>query len=126
VGGEKQLRAILAEVEDEEAAAEAILERMDGWDENRAIKTGRDQAFEAGNALAKFGYAALGVRYLVWSGGDCPLCQSLNGRRVGIDSYFLKEGDSLNAGDGVAPFPAVRNIGHPPLHGGCDCVIVAG
>lgn len=126
VGGEKQLRALLAEAESDDDAAEAILERMDGWDENRAVKTGRDQAFEAGNALAKFGYAALGVRYLIWSGGDCPLCQALNGKRVGIDRYFLKQGDSLNVGDGIAPFPAVRNIGHPPLHGGCDCVIVAG
>lgn len=126
VGGERQLRAILAEAETEEEAAEAILERMDGWEENRAVKTGRDQAFEAGNALSKFAYAALGVGYLVWSGGDCPLCQNLNGMRVPIDGYFLKEGEELKAGDGIAPFPAVRNIGHPPLHAGCDCVILAG
>lgn len=126
VGGERQLRALLAEAEDDEEAASAILERMDGWDENRAVKTGRDQAFEAGNALAKFGYAALGVRYLVWAGGDCPLCQHLNGARVGIDEMFVRAGDSVDAGDGVAPYPAVRDIGHPPLHGGCDCVIVAG
>lgn len=126
VGGERQLRALLAEAEDDEAAADAILERMDGWDENRAVKTGRDQAFEAGNALAKFGYAALSVRYLVWAGGDCPLCQNLNGVRVGIDEMFVRVGDSVDPGDGVAPYPAVRDIGHPPLHGGCDCVIVAG
>ena len=52
VGGEKQLRALLAEAEDEEEAQKLIEERMDGWEETKAGKEGFAQAFEAGNALA--------------------------------------------------------------------------
>jgi HK97 family phage portal protein len=127
VGGEKQLRTLLAESANEEEATEAILERMDGWEENRASKSAFDQAIEAGNAIALFGMITMGVTEKVWTGGDCPLCQKLNGMVVGIEQNFLSTGDELEVDDeDTANLPIVRNIGHPPLHGGCDCVILAG
>lgn len=127
VGGEKQLRSLLAEAADEEAAQQAIQERMDGWEQTKAQKTGLDQAFEAGNALALFGYGVAGVSFLTWhaSGKSCPLCQRMNGRRTKIGGYFLKEGDTVDA-DGVTPLPIIRNMRHAPLHEGCDCIALAG
>lgn len=125
VGAEKQLRALLAEAESEEDAEAAISQRMDGWEETRADKTALDQAFEAGNALVHYGLVAGGVEYLRWAatGESCPLCQSLDGRRIPVDGSFVSEGDTVEA-EGVDPLPIVRTIRHAPLHGGCDCVIV--
>jgi hypothetical protein len=127
VGGEKQLRTLLAEAEDDEQAAAAIEERMTGWEENRAQKTALEQAFEAGNALAIYGYAAGGVTHLVWRarGESCPFCRKMDGRRIRIQGQFFDEGDTATA-EGVDPLPIVRKIKHGPLHSGCDCVVVAG
>jgi HK97 family phage portal protein len=125
VGGEKQLRALLADTQDNQMTQTVILERLDGWDATKAGKEGFDQAFEAGNALSVFGYLAAGLRYLTWhaSGRSCPLCNKMDGRKAKIDGYFLKQGDTVHA-DGVDPLPVVRNMKHAPLHRGCDCVVL--
>lgn len=127
VGSHKQLNSLLAEAEDEEDAERLINERLDGWEANKATKTGLDQAVEAGNALAVYAYAAAGVAYLRWSasGESCPLCQKLDGRRIPIKGAFVEAGESVEA-DGVDPLPVVRTIRHSPLHSGCDCSVVAG
>jgi len=127
VGGEKQLRALLAESEGDEDAETKINARMDGWEATKAGKTGFEQAFEAGNALSIFGYAAAGVSLLQWRarGESCPLCRKMNGKRIKIGNSFFDAGDTLEA-DGVDPLPIVRKIKHGPLHQACDCVTVAG
>jgi len=127
VGGEKQLRALLAEAENEEDAAAKIEERMAGWEETKAGKEGFAQSFEAGNALSIFAYAASGVSLLQWRarGESCPLCRKMNGKRIKIGGAFFEAGDEHKA-DGVDPLPIVRTIKHGPLHGGCDCTVVAG
>lgn len=127
VGGEKQLRALLAESEGDEDALAKIENRMDGWEETKAGKEGFEQAFEAGNALAVFGYTAAGVTILRWAarGESCPLCRKMNGKRIKIGGSFFKEGDTHEA-EGVDPLPIVRKIKHGPLHSGCDCTVQAG
>jgi len=127
VGGEKQLRALLAESEGDEDAEAKINERMDGWDETKAGKEGFQQAFEAGNALAVYGYAAAGIAFLIWRarGDSCPMCKKMNKRKIPIKGSFFEAGDTLEA-EGAAPMPIVRKIKHGPLHSGCDCVIAAG
>lgn len=127
VGGEKQLRTLLAEAENEEDALAKIDERMTGWEETKAGKEGFAQAFEAGNALSIFGYAASGVSLLQWraTGESCPLCKKMNGKRIKIGGAFFEAGDKHEA-EGVDPLPIVRTIKHGPLHSGCDCVTVAG
>jgi len=126
VGGEKQLRALLAEAENEEDAQAKIEERMDGWEATKAGKEGFAQAFEAGNALAVYGYAAGGVSILRWSarGESCPMCRKIDGQRIKIGGAFFEAGDTVTA-EGVEPLPVVRTIKHGPLHSGCDCVTVA-
>jgi hypothetical protein len=127
VGSEKQLRTLIAEAEGDEAAADAIEERMAGWTETKPGKTALEQTFEAGNALAILGYARLGIEFLRWSarGESCPLCRKLDGRRIPIQGAFVDEGDTVEA-DGVDPLPIVRKIKHGPLHNGCDCVVIRG
>lgn len=127
VGGEKQLRALVAEAEDEESLAAAVEDRLTGWEDNRATKTALEQAFEAGNALAIVGYVYAGRKFLRWSarGESCPLCRKLDGRRIPIGGAFADEGDTVDA-DGVDPLPVVRKVRHGPLHSGCDCVTISG
>lgn len=127
VGGEKQLRALLAEAEDEAQAEALISARMDGWEETKAQKTAFEQAFEAGNALSIFGYAAAGIEFLRWAarGDSCPLCQKIDGKRIPIKGSFFDAGDTLSA-DGVDPLPIIRTVKHGPIHGGCDCVVISG
>ncbi len=108
-------------------AMAAIADRLAGWEENKANTTGQDQAFEAGNALALFGYSQRNVQVVVWMGGDCPLCERLNGTRQRIGAPFVSEGDTVEATDGATAALAVsRTIRHGPLHGGCDCTVMAG
>lgn len=127
VGGEKQINALLEGADDAEAANDAVLERMDGWEDNRASKTALEQAYEAGNALSILGYSTLGVRELIWQGGDCPLCRKLNGVRIPIGGAFAQAGDEIEADDDdTASLPVIRTIRHGPLHGGCDCTVRAG
>lgn len=123
VGGERQLRTLIAESEEPETE---INKRLDEWQETKADKTAAEQAFEAGNALAIYGYVGAGVSYLVWraSGGACPLCQKMNGKKIRIGGSFADEGDEVTA-EGVDPLPIVRKIKHGPLHRGCDCTVVA-
>jgi HK97 family phage portal protein len=127
VGGEKQLRALLAESEGDEDAETKINARMDGWEETKAGKEGFEQSFEAGNALAIYGYVAGGVSLLQWRarGESCPLCRKMNGKRIKIGGSFFDAGDELTA-DGVDPLPIIRKIKHGPIHARCDCTVVAG
>ena len=127
VGGEKQLRTLLAEAEDEAAASAAISERLAGWEETKADKTALEQAFEAGNALSYFAYGAAGVVSIIWraSGESCPLCRKLDGKKVKIGESFFEAGDTHEA-EGVDPLPIIRKIKHGPLHAGCDCCVTAG
>lgn len=128
VGSERQLRALVRDAADAgEDVEAAVVERMDGWEDTKPGKEGLGQAFEAGNALAIFGYGTAGVAYLRWSarGDSCPLCQKLDGTRIPISGAFVDKGDIVEA-DGVDPLPIVRTIKHGPLHGGCDCVVIAG
>jgi hypothetical protein len=69
------------------------------------------------NALARFFFSSGGVTKLVWSGGDCPICQELDGVVVGIEDSFA------SAGDDIGGMTAESNTFHPPLHQGCQCEI---
>jgi len=99
---------------------------LTGWEETQPQKVALGQAFEAMNALTIAVYGVVGVKLLRWAarGESCPFCRSLDGKTAGIKNFFVEAGESVSGGSG-APMLVRRNTRHGPLHGGCDCVVVA-
>lgn len=127
VSSENQLEQLVDEAEDHTAASAAVDERVGEWDETRAGKMASRESVQANGAISRLAYTAAGVSTLVWVtiGDDCPLCSSLDGRTVGTTQNFVDAGDTVEA-TGTAPLTPRTNVGHPPLHQGCDCLVVAG
>ena len=122
-----QLRTLIRD--DPEGALEAVTERLDSWEETRPGKIAARETIQAGGAFAKAAFAAAGVQKLVWraSAGACPLCEELDGQVVGIDQSFVRAGDTVDPGDGAtAPLNVTSDVGHAPLHQGCQCSVAAG
>ena len=125
---ESQIRGILEDVLEPEAQRDALVQRFDEWKEGRADKLSGQEAARGGGAFAKLAYLAMGVATLRWvaSGENCPYCRQLDGRVVGVSDPFASGGDVLE-GDAEGERMEVKSkVGHPPLHRGCDCQIVAG
>lgn len=121
-----QLQQTVRDNATDEDLAAIIDERLVEWTETRADKVGARETIEAEGAVSKFTYLAAGVLAMRWVaiGKSCPLCEKLDGRTVGIQSAFLAKGDVLDP-EGVAPLHAQQTFTHPPIHPGCDCIIVA-
>ncbi|MDA0780665.1 MAG: phage portal protein [Rickettsiales bacterium] len=100
--------------------------RFDEWREKRPSKIALREVVQGSSAIQKETYKKNGIRQLKWKtiGDNCPLCSSLDGKVVSIESNFVQKGDEINI-DGSAPLKIKRSIGHPQLHEGCDCQIVA-
>ncbi len=107
--------------------AEAVTQRLDGWEETRPGKFGDSQAFEALNAFVIASYGSYSITEIRWlaSGESCPYCQSLSGRVVGIEKWFVEAGSSIDGGGDLPPMLVRRNTRHGPIHRGCDCITVA-
>jgi len=120
---QKYMKAVADEVD----AEEALLNELELWPDERSPQIADEESVRFGNAMAKMVYGALGAATLrlVAFGESCPYCNNMDGRVIGIDEYFIPAGGSIE-GEGVEPLTSTTDIGHPPLHGGCDCMIVAG
>jgi hypothetical protein len=94
-----------------------------GVEGGRAATRARYEATRLGNAFAREAWKQAGHTTLWWAAtGDktCPMCDHLDGRMITGDEDFMGPGDSI--GD----FSPRTTVAHPPLHAGCDCIIVAG
>ena len=123
-----QLRQLIRDTDPDELEA-AIEQRMAEWEERRPDKAAEREAVEAGEAVTAYVYAAAAISALVWRANQdaCPLCQSMDGRRIGIRDYFVTEGGVVDAADDeTAPLISRQNVRHPPLHGGCVCYLLPG
>ena len=124
-----QIRALIREATAEsESPFDKIEQRLDEWEEKRANKVARRESVKGAGAFSKFVFVIAGITRLIWvtMGSDpCPYCQELSGKVVGIDQNFLNAGDSINPDDEEAegPMKVGGNIGHAPLHEGCECGI---
>lgn len=112
----------------EEDPAEALEEMAREWREERPEIVAADEANRAGNGIAKWVWAALGVTKLVWvtSGSDtCDYCRGLDGKVIAITVNFVDEGENYQPEGAAGPLQPGRKVGHPPLHRGCNCGIAA-
>lgn len=122
-----QLRQLVKKAFDEGLDPEELIEeRLDEWELRRPDKVAMNETVQISGAVSRLAYLAAGVAYLRWMniGGDsCPYCTELDGQVVGIDDSFVGKDDILDSEDGTMRIrkPAF----HPPLHQGCECVIVA-
>ncbi len=109
-----------------EASVE-IDKQLDHWEDTRAGFTAHNETVRSGNAFAKTFMIAAGVTLLRWVsiGESCPFCDSLDGNVVGVDQNFALPNDVIEGNDGHG-LGVQSKVGHPPIHRGCDCQIVAG
>ncbi len=120
----RQLQALLTDLPEGDDAGDAIEERLSQWEHGssdanptRAEKESNNEATRMVMAMARMFLVAGGVTQLVWSGGECPICQELDGKVVGTEESFASEGDEI--GD----LKVESNTFAPPLHQGCVCSI---
>lgn len=123
----RTVREALDAGEDPLEALEALLGE---WrdESKRASRAGDDEAARFNNGLARMAYILAGIKLIRWVsfGENCPYCDSLNGRVVGIFKFFVEGGEEFQP-DGVErPLQVATSVGHAPLHGGCDCMTMAG
>lgn len=99
--------------------------KLEEWLDKRAKKMAVRQTTEGNGAFSKFAYVAGGVAKLRWvtsGSATCPFCRKLNGRVVASFENFVNAGQALeNEDQKLVPR---GNIGHPPVHPGCDCFIL--
>lgn len=122
-----QLQALLDdELKAGRDPAEAIEQRLNEWEEKRPKKTSLAETFGALGAFSWALYRASGVTRYRWvaHGENCPYCNSLNGKIIGIDQTFLGKDTELQP-EGAKPISIRHDVRHGPLHGGCDCTVVA-
>ena len=107
----------------------AILEELDRWPDERADTIAQEESNRSGNSLAVTVYRLVGVSYLVsvaTGASTCPYCLSLDGKRIGIDQYFLQAGENFQPDGAETPLLVTQNRKHAPYHKGCDCITVSG
>ncbi len=132
----KQLDAIVNEVPIEQQA-DAVLERLDQWENGnpdgsgtpRRDKLADNESVRAMGALSKAAYAAASVLTLRWVtfGTNCPFCNKLDGKIIGIQENFMDKGDILDPDiEDEEPMTVRAHVGHPPLHNFCNCGVSPG
>lgn len=106
---------------------EGIQEFFDGWQADRPGREALEESVRASNAIAKSLYVLAGVLKIrsIAFGDSCPYCNALNGKVVGIEEYYIKEGDEFQPDGADRPLTVSRGVKHAPYHGGCDCMNVA-
>lgn len=124
-----QLRALLDEaLLAGEPPEDRLNERLDAWEDSRAERLAHDESNQAGNAFARQFYLLAGVIRLRWvnrGSENCPYCRALDGAIVGIQELFLTKDTDFQPDGADRPLNRRTNVGHPPLHKGCDCQVVA-
>jgi len=126
-GSQGQLKAVIKEAEEQhEDVAEAVGKRLDEWEEKRPGKIAMRESVRAENAFTRSVFALAGIMKIisVAYGTNCPYCNNLNGKIVGIDQPFLFAG-SFQPEGAEKPLIVTSKRFHPPYHDGCDCGIMA-
>jgi HK97 family phage portal protein len=127
---EGQITALItAAIEANEDPVPVVEERLDEWLEKRPGKVAdhNSHAMLYGAVVAFYAVSRI-VSRMTWvaNGDSCPYCMELDGRTVGIEEVFVPKDTDFQPDGAEQPMRRGSNTTHPPLHGGCDCGIVAG
>ena len=125
---ERQLLKLAEEAESDEEALALVLERTAAWKDTKADKETERTIVDSESVFLRAAYVAAGVARLMWqtTGDSCPLCDSLNGKIVGVESNFVSAGETIDPGDGkTTPLTPRRDVGGPQAHQGCACTIIS-
>lgn len=130
---EQVVREATAQPDGDPAAAleQRTSEWMDGTPDGgrpRAQRWSDRESHRLENAAAKVVFLAAGVSILRWRsfGESCPYCRHLDGVTVSIHSAFIGAGEHFQPEGADHPLVTDVDVGHPPAHSGCDCMIVPG
>jgi len=131
IGSSKgQLKQVVRQAIEEDLDPVVQLEdRFTEWEDKRPKKTGLNEVVKIAGAVSLFTYATSGITKIVWhntGSKSCPYCEELDGTVVGIDQPFMTKLDTFQPEGAEKPLTFSGNVRHPPLHGGCVCMITAG
>ena len=131
--GEQGREARVAGAEEEEPATDAqiaaqIEAMLEHLRESEPERVARQESVRANNALAIALYGLMQIFRKRWItfGDNCPYCDSLAGRTIDLDAFFLALGQQFLPAGAELPLIPGQNVGHAPAHEGCDCMVVAG
>lgn len=121
------IRQLINRAEEESLdTAEVITERLEAWEEERPKQIANDSTVAVSNRAAKAVFAGAGIQKLRWvaiGSETCELCESMDGKVVGIDQPFVAANDTVE-GEGTSPLRVNKPTTEPPLHKGCVCEII--
>jgi HK97 family phage portal protein len=119
-------KRIQAALETEDPIA-ALDESLDAYQDVRADEIARLESTRENNATARMVYVAAGFVKIRWRSFNksCPYCSNLDGAVVGVEQTFIASGESYQPEGADSPLRVNNDIGHPPAHDGCDCMITA-
>lgn len=128
-----QLQAIAIEAQQDLDGdpVEAVNRRTNEWEQGaagkpRAGKVAEEESFGIVNSVASLIFTSAGFG-LVWAtfGKNCPFCNAMRGKRISSGQSFLDPGD-FNPAGADKPIKVRQRVKRPPLHRGCDCMVVPG
>lgn len=125
---EGRIRTIVREAMEAGEDPDAALQEAFGeWEEKRSAEVARWESNRFNNAMAVTVYLVARRLYLRWVslGENCPYCNDLSGRTVGIRQWFASAGTELQPDGADRPLTINFNMGHPPAHDGCDCMVIS-
>lgn len=126
---ENRIREVVRQAQEEGRDPIEALELAFGeWEEKRPAEISRWESVRFNNALAVGIYLMARRLTIRWAafGRTCPYCAHLDGKMVSIKQWFLPAGTDFQPEGAERPLHISMNLGHPPAHDGCDCMVVAG
>lgn len=102
-------------------------EVYDGAERYRTLRVARTETLNASNEATNEAYRQTGyVKGKEWyvNPDACDLCTPFEGKTIGLDDTFVKEGESYEDATGEAHENSYDDIDSPPLHPNCRCTIL--
>lgn len=111
---------------------DAIQSTWGDFAESRAETIARSETIRSSNAGAHEAFRQAGVSRIEWltarHGRVCEWCDELNGKTVGIEEHFFRDGDTHTVYDADGKAHAMKldygNVDYPPLHPACRCTLI--